>query len=84
MVRYAALDMSLETTAICVVGEDGHVVAEGTVRTCPEAIRGFLVAKAPELRRVGLETGPLAAFCHRLVRKPDHEDCGGGFFRLSL
>jgi transposase len=62
MVRFAALDVSLETTAICVVDEDGRITAEGKVRTCPEAIRGFLVAKAPELRRVGLETGPLAVW----------------------
>src|SRR5919202_6072884 len=58
MVRFAALDVSLETTAICVVDEDGRITAEGKLRTCPEAIRGFLVAKAPELRRVGLETPP--------------------------
>jgi hypothetical protein len=62
MVRYAALDVSLETTAICVVDEDGHVTAEAKVRTCPDAIRDFLAAKAPNLRRVGLETGPLAVW----------------------
>src|SRR3712207_3464141 len=62
MVRYAALDVSLETTAICVVGEDGHVVAEGKVRTCPDAIRDFLASRAPGLRRGGFETGPLAVW----------------------
>ena len=68
MVRYAALDVSLETTAICVVDEDGHVVAEGKVRTCPDAIRDFLAARAPGLRRVGLETGPLAVWLWNELR----------------
>jgi transposase len=68
MARFAALDVSLETTAICVIDEDGRITAEGKVRTCPEAIRGFLVAKAPELRRVGLETGPLAVWLWNELR----------------
>ena len=49
-------------TAERVVDENGRIVTEGKVRTCPDAIRGFLVIKAPELRRVGLETGPLAVW----------------------
>ena len=69
MVRFAALDVSLETTAICVVDEDGRITAEGKVRTCPDAIRGFLAAKAPELRRVGLETGPLAVWLWNELRE---------------
>ena len=68
MVRYAALDVSLETTAICVVDEDGHMVAEGKVRTCPDAIRDFLASRAPGLRRVGLETGPLAVWLWNELR----------------
>ena len=68
MVRYAALDVSLETTAICVVDEDGHVTADAKVRTCPDAIRDFLAARAPDLRRVGLETGPLAVWLWNELR----------------
>ena len=68
MVRYAALDVSLETTAICVVDEDGRVTAEGKARTCPDAIRDFLAARAPGLRRVGLETGPLAVWLWNELR----------------
>ena len=68
MVRFAALDVSLETTAICVADEDGRITAEGKVRTCPDAIRGFLASRAPELRRVGLETGPLAVWLWNELR----------------
>ena len=60
--------MSLETSAICVVDEDGHVTAEGKVRTCPDAIRDFLASRAPGLRRVGLETGPLAVWLWNELR----------------
>ena len=77
MVRYAALDVSLETTAICVVDEDGHMVAEGKVRTCPDAIRDFLASRAPGLRRVGLETGPLAVWLWNELRDESIQNRGG-------
>jgi transposase len=59
---YAALDVSQETTAICVVDENGRVTAERKVPTCADAIAGYLADKAPGLVRVGLETGPLAVW----------------------
>lgn len=59
---YAALDVSQETTAICVVDENGRVTAEKKVPTCADAITGYLADKAPGLVRVGLETGPLAVW----------------------
>ncbi|SNX71498.1 hypothetical protein SAMN05878503_1101, partial [Cereibacter ovatus] len=39
---FAALDVSQEETAICVVGQDGVLVAETKVPTCPDAITGWL------------------------------------------
>jgi transposase len=68
MVRFAALDVSLEARMIGIVDEDGAITDEGKVRACPEAIRGFLAAKAPELRRLGLETGPLAVWLWNKLR----------------
>ena len=59
---FAALDVSQETTAICVVDEVGQVLAEKKVATCPDAISGYLSKTAPCLVRVGLETGPLAVW----------------------
>jgi transposase len=69
MVCYAALDVSLETTAICIVGEDGRVLAERKVRTCADAIQTFLAGKAADLRRVGMETGPLAVWLWNELRE---------------
>ena len=62
MPSYAALDVSQETTAICVVDETGRILAEKKVATCPDAITSYLTQKAPDLVRVGLETGPLAVW----------------------
>ncbi|SHL85448.1 hypothetical protein SAMN05444414_1653 [Roseovarius marisflavi] len=39
---FAALDVSQETTAICVVDDAGTIIAEKTVVTCPEMITSFL------------------------------------------
>ncbi len=62
MKNYAALDVSMEQTAICVVNEDGRKVVEGKVLTCPDAIATWLGEKAPGLVKVGMETGPLAVW----------------------
>ena len=62
MAHYAGLDVSLETTSICVVTEDGRVVAERKVATCPDAIAEARRAQAPALVRAGMETGPLAVW----------------------
>ena len=59
---YAALDVSQEMTAICVVDENGRIIAEKKVPTCPDAIADYLASKATDLTRVGLETGPLAVW----------------------
>ncbi|KAA3441915.1 IS110 family transposase, partial [Mesorhizobium sp. SARCC-RB16n] len=58
MTKYAALDVSMEQTAICVVDENGRKVAEGKVPTDPDA--DWLAGKGGELERIGMETGPLA------------------------
>src|SRR5215471_9601196 len=62
MSTFAALDVSQETTAVCVVDDDGRTVAERKIPTCPEAISSFLTRHASGLNRVGLETGPMAVW----------------------
>ena len=37
---FAALDVSQEETAICAIGPDSTIIAEGKVPTCPDAIVG--------------------------------------------
>lgn len=59
---YAALDVSQEETAICVVGQDEALLAEAKVPTCPDAIADWLADRADGLERVGMETGPLTVW----------------------
>ncbi len=49
MTKYAALDVSMEQTAICVVDENGRKIAEGKVPTDPDAIVEWLAGRALEL-----------------------------------
>jgi transposase len=62
MEMFAALDVSQEDTAICVVTSDGTMVAEAKVPTCPDAIAHWLARRTQALERVGMETGPLAVW----------------------
>jgi transposase len=62
MKKYAALDVSMEQTAICVVDETGKKIIEGKVPTDPDAIVTWLGQKAAGLTKVGMETGPLAVW----------------------
>ena len=59
---FAALDVSQEQTAACVVDTSGSIVAEAKVATCPDAIMGWLARWSETLEKVGLETGPLAVW----------------------
>jgi transposase len=59
---FAALDVSQEETAICVVDQDGAILAEAKVPSCPDAIAVWLAERTEGLERVGMETGPLAVW----------------------
>jgi transposase len=59
---FAALDVSQEETAICVVDQDGAILAEAKVPSCPDAITVWLTERTECLERVGMETGPLAVW----------------------
>jgi transposase len=57
MERYVGLDVSLKSTAICIVDAKGKIVREGAVVTDPEAIATFIASHAPDAVRIGLESG---------------------------
>lgn len=59
---YAALDVSQEETAICVVDQTGAILAEAKVPTCPNAIADWLNERFAYLEKIGMETGPLAVW----------------------
>lgn len=68
MTTYVGLDVSLEETSICIVAEDGKVLAERKLPSRPEALAAFIRARAPSVARIGLETGPLSVWLHGELR----------------
>ena len=66
---YVGLDVSLKQTSICVVNQTGSVVREGVVDLDPEAIAAFVRSNAPDVVRIGLETGPTATWLWTELRR---------------
>lgn len=65
MKLYAALDVSLSKTAVCVMDHDGGLVREAEVPTCPDALAAALKTCPGQLERVGLEAGPMSEWLVR-------------------
>ena len=68
MPHYAALDVSNQETAIHVVDEAGRTVWRGKRASDPEALATALRRHAPELVRVGLETGFLTPWLYHSLK----------------
>src|SRR5918993_4171795 len=64
MEHYAAIDVSLEWSSVCVVDAAGEIVREAKVASEPEALVAFFAASGLRITRVGLEAGPLSQWLH--------------------
>src|SRR5215210_1063030 len=64
MEYFAAIDVSLDLSSVCVVDGTGRIVREGKVASEPSALVGFLSRLGVPLPRVGLEAGPLSQWLH--------------------
>jgi transposase len=60
MEKYVGLDVSMEETSVCVLGQTGDLVFEGNVPSRPEAIAKVLRRRAPGACRIVFETGSLS------------------------
>ena len=58
MTHSVGIDVSLETSSICIVDQSGRVVRELTAETEPEALAMALLDTGLAFARVGLEAGP--------------------------
>lgn len=58
--HYVGLDVSLKTTAVCVINDKGTVVWRGKCASTPESIAAAVQTYAAAAARVGLETGQLS------------------------
>jgi transposase len=66
---FAGLDISLKTTNICVLGENGDTLGEGKVATEPDDIIRFLRTERQRYRRIVLEAGSTARWLHGALTK---------------
>lgn len=62
MQHFIGLDVSQEMTHLCVIGSDGKTVWQGRCLSTPEDIAGTIRAKASDVVRIGLESGPLSTW----------------------
>ncbi len=69
MVHYVGLDVSDRDTAIHVIDETGRLVWRGKRASEPDVIAAALRRHAPQLERVGLETGQLAPWLYHSLKE---------------
>jgi transposase len=62
MRNYVGLDVSMQSTAICILDENGKRIHEGEVDSNPEAIHEFLLKTGIEVEQIGLESGNLTHY----------------------
>jgi transposase len=64
MDHYAGIDVSLESSSVCVVDAPGRIVREAKIASEPEALTGWLKGLNCEIVRIGLEAGPLSQWLY--------------------
>jgi transposase len=62
MGTFVGLDVSLKETSVCIVDQDGTRIFEGKVASEPSAIARLIRKRAPDLGRMGLESGPTSVW----------------------
>lgn len=68
MGSYVAFDVSLRSTSVHVVDEAGKCLWRGKCASEPDVLAAVVRKRAPEVVRVGLETGFLSTWlCHALI-----------------
>jgi transposase len=68
MEHYAGIDVSLESSSVCVVDATGRAVREAKIASEPEALVGWFQQLGAELTRIGLEAGPLSQWLYAAMR----------------
>jgi transposase len=68
MEHYAGIDVSLESSSVCIVDATGRVVREAKIASEPEALVGWFQQLGAEPARIGLEAGPLSQWLYAGMR----------------
>jgi transposase len=61
---FVGIDVSLDSSSICVIDERGVLIKEGKTDSEPTAIARFVRHKGRKIEHVGLETGSLSQWLH--------------------
>src|SRR5215467_2946984 len=61
---FAAMDVSLEQSSVCVVDDTGKIVREAKAASEPEALAAWFAGSGLKFTRIGLEAGPLSQWLH--------------------
>jgi transposase len=69
MEHYAGIDVSLESSSICVVDGGGRIIREAKVSSEPEALILWFRGLGFDLARIGLEAGPLSQWLYAGMRE---------------
>lgn len=64
MKQYAGIDVSLESSSVCVVDAEGRILHEGKVPSDPEALIAWLRQHGHPAERIGMEAGPLSQWLY--------------------
>ena len=68
MEHYVGIDVSLESSSICVVDGSGRIVREAKIASEPGTLTAWLQGLGLELARIGLEAGPLSQWLYAGMR----------------
>ena len=60
MKHYAGMDVSLESTSVCIVDAQGKILKEAKLASEPEALIAWFASHEVPMARIGLEAGPLS------------------------
>ena len=69
MKHYAGIDVSLNSSSVCVVDESGKIVREVKVASEPVALIHCIKSFGVRVERIGLEAGPLSQWLYGTLRE---------------
>lgn len=69
MTIYVGLDVSVESTAICVITASGQVEKEFAAPSHPDDLADVLAPYSDRIQAIGLEAGPMSAFLAEGLKK---------------
>jgi transposase len=71
MDHFVGLDVSVKETSVCIVDDTGKVVREVKVASEPEALLTVVTNPAYQVKRIGLEAGPLSQWLFSVLAEAD-------------